>query len=49
MKCMYGWAGVRYDTNKFSRMDSLPNFATHGAALRAPRARENSAINLIFS
>ena len=33
--------GVRYDITKFSRMDSLPNFVTHGA----PR-RESSAINL---
>ena len=30
--------GVRYV--KFSRMDSLPNFVTHGAPLRALRARE---------
>ena len=30
--------GVRYVITKFSRMDSLPNFLTHGAALRA-RAR----------
>ena len=42
MKCVYGWAGVRYVITKFSRMDSLPNFLTHGAP---PRARESSAIN----
>ena len=27
--------GVRYVIIKFSRMDSLPNFLTHGAPLRA--------------
>ena len=27
--------GVRYIITKFSRMDSLPNFLTHGAPLRA--------------
>ena len=32
--------GVRYVITKFSRMDSLPNFVTHGAPLRAPCARE---------
>ena len=42
MRCVYGWAGVRYVITKFSRMDSLPNFLTHGAPLRA---RESSAIN----
>ena len=36
--------GVRYVITKFSRMDSLPNFLTHGAPLRALRARESSAI-----
>ena len=30
--------------NQFSRTDSLPNFVTHGAPLRALRARESSAI-----
>ena len=30
-----GRAGVRYVIPKFSRMDSLPNFLTHGAPLRA--------------
>ena len=35
-------AGVRYVITKFSRMDSLPNFLTHGALLRA---RESSAIS----
>ena len=48
MKRVYGWAGGRaYATSiKFSRMDSLPNFLTHGAPLctRFPRAR-SSAIN----
>ena len=36
---------VRYVITKFSRMDSLPNFLTHGASRRARiRARESSAI-----
>ena len=44
MKCVYGSAGgragVRYVITKLSLMDSLPNFLTHGAPLRALRARE---------
>ena len=43
MKCVYGRAGVRYVITKFSRMDSLPNFVTHGALLRALRARDSFA------
>ena len=39
--------GVRYVITKFSRMDNLPNFVTHGAPLRAFRAREGSAITNI--
>ena len=39
--------GVRYVITKFSRMDSLPNFLTHGAPL-ARFARESSAINTIL-
>ena len=35
--------GVRYVITKFYRMDSLPNFITHGAPL-ARFARESSAI-----
>ena len=35
-----GREGVRYVITKFSQMDSLPNFVTHGAPLRALRARE---------
>ena len=35
-----GRAGVRYVITKFSRMDSLLNFVTHDALLRALRARE---------
>ena len=43
MKCVTGGrAGVRYVITKFSRLDSLPNFLTHGAPLRA---RDSSAIN----
>ena len=37
--------GVRYVITKFSRMNSLPYFVTHGAPLCALRARENSASN----
>ena len=48
MKCVYGWAGVRYVITKFSRMDSLPNFVTHGAPLRMLCARESSTIILCF-
>ena len=40
MKRVYGWAGVRYVITKFSQVDSLPNFLTHGAPLCALRARE---------
>ena len=36
--------GVRYVITKFYRMDSLPNFLTHGAPL-ARFARESSAIS----
>ena len=32
-----GREGVRYFITKFSQMDSLPNFVTHGAPLRALR------------
>ena len=48
MKCVYGWAGVRYVITKFSQMDSLPNFLTHGAPLcaRFARARSSAIINL---
>ena len=28
-----GWPGVCYVITEFSRMDSLPNFLTHGAPL----------------
>ena len=35
--------GVLYVITKFSRMDSLPNFLTHGAPLRA---RGSSAIRV---
>ena len=49
MKCVYGRAGgragVRYVITKFYRMDSLPNFLTHGAPL-ARFARESSAKNI---
>ena len=39
--------GVHYVITKFSRMDSLPNFVTHGAPLRALRGRESSAIKCL--
>ena len=32
--------GVRFVITKFSWMDSLPNFVTHGVPLRALRARQ---------
>ena len=35
--------GLRYVMTKFSRMDSLPNFLTHGAPLCARFARESSS------
>ena len=35
--------GVLYVITKFSRMDSLPNFLTHGAPLRARFARARSS------
>ena len=38
-----GQTGVRYVITKFSRMDSLPDFVTHGAPLRAFRVGESSA------
>ena len=52
MKRVYGWAGgragVRYVITKFSQMDSLRNFLTHGALLCARFARaRSSAINII--
>ena len=43
---VYVRAGVRYVITKLSRMDSLPNFLTHCAPLRALRAREISAMIL---
>ena len=36
--------GVRYVITKFSRMDSLPNFLTHGAPLRARFARARAPL-----
>ena len=39
MKGVYGWAGVRYVITKFSQVDSLPNFVTYGAPLRAREPR----------
>ena len=42
MKCVYGWAGGR--TLRHSRMDSLPNFLTHGAPLRARFARARAPL-----
>ena len=48
MKSVYGWAGVRYVITKFSRMDSLPNFLTHGAPLRARFARARSSAKIVL-
>ena len=36
--------GVRYVITKFSRMDSLPNFLTHSALLRARFARARAPL-----
>ena len=41
--------GVRYVITKLSGMDSLPNFLTHCAPLRALRARGSSAKNGFFN
>ena len=53
MKRVYGWvggrAGVRYVITKFSRMDSLPNFLTHGAPLRSRFARARSSAKIEMS
>ena len=40
--------GVRYVITKFSGMDSLPNFLTHGAPLRAREARAGAPLLGIF-
>ena len=40
-------AGVRYVITKFSRMDSLPNFLTHGALLRARELRYKNQIIIV--
>ena len=40
--------GVRYVITKFSRMDSLPNFVTHGVRLRARELRYKSDQEQIF-
>ena len=42
--CTGGRAGVRYVITKFSRMDSLPNFLTHGAPLRVRFGRAGAAL-----
>ena len=39
-----GRAGVRYVITKFSRLDSLPNFLTQGAPLRARFARARAPL-----
>ena len=36
--------GVRYVITKFSGKDSLPNFLTHGAPLRAREARARAPL-----
>ena len=41
--CTGGRAGVRYVITKFSQMDSLPNFLTHGAPVCARLARARSS------
>ena len=44
MKCVYGWAGVRYVITKFSLIDSLPNFFTHDASQSARFARAKAPL-----
>ena len=39
---------IRYVITKFSGMDSLPNFLTHGAPLRAREARAGAPLLLIM-
>ena len=41
--------GVRYVITKFSRMDSLPNFLSHGAPRRAPFARAGAPLQIVWS
>ena len=43
------WTGVRYVITKFSGMDSLPNFLTHGAPLRAPFARAGAPLSIEYA
>ena len=38
--------GVRYVITKFSGMDSLPNFLTHGAPLRGRFARAGAPLRV---
>ena len=40
--------GVRYVITKFSGIDSLPNFLTHGAPLRARFARAGAPLSHLF-
>ena len=44
--CTGGWAGVLYVITKFSLMDSLPTFLTHGAPLRARFVRARAPLLL---
>jgi len=39
--------GVRYVITKFSRMDGLPNFLTHGAQLARFARRSSALISLV--
>ena len=43
-----GRTGVRYVITKFSLMDSLPDFLTHGAPLRARFARARAPLLRAF-
>ena len=50
MRCVYGWAGVRYVITKFSRMNSLPNSVTVVLrCTRYARARAPLLLTIIFS
>ena len=46
VRCTDGRSYARYVITKFSRMERLPNFLTHGASL-ARFARESSAMNFL--
>ena len=44
---MYGRSFARYVITTFSRMDSLPDFLTHGAPLARLRELRNKALYML--